>query len=272
VAQYAMPILGNIAENKAASGELKQLLADNPPWRQNFIALLPLNVSDARTPLEFLLALKHTPTPPTPTDIQMYLGVLLDHKLYELAYYTWLQFLAPSELSKIGRLFNGNFEVPPSGSPFDWSLTQGPGVTLKIASRPDKEGDHALYIKFVGQRLDKFDVRQLVWLGPGTYRFQGQEKVDVVSQRGLRWHVSCADQAATEVGASSVISGRTSVWSDFAFSFVVPDTGCPAQYIWLNFDARWASEQFISGTVWFDDLEIVGEQVNNQELQSQSEH
>src|SRR6185295_12495517 len=96
------------------------------------------NVSDARTPLEFLLTLKQTPTPPNAADIKMYLGVLLNHKLYELAYYTWLQFLAPGELTKIGRLVNGDFEGPPSDSPFDWSLTQGPGVTLKIASRPDK--------------------------------------------------------------------------------------------------------------------------------------
>src|SRR6185369_16202915 len=159
VPQYVMPILGKIAEKKIASDELKQLLAENPPWRPAFFNFLPLNVSDARTPLEFLQALKQTPTPPTAADIKMYVGILLDHKLYELAYYTWLQFLAPSELSKIGRVFNGDFEVPPSGSPFDWNFTQGSGVTLKVAARPDKDGNHALFMNFEGGRLDRLDVR-----------------------------------------------------------------------------------------------------------------
>src|SRR5262249_38087630 len=85
VSEYVMPVLGKIAEKKTASDDLKQLLADNPPWRPAFLALLPLNVSDVRTPLEFLLALKQTPSPPTAADIKMYIGMLLDHKLYELA-------------------------------------------------------------------------------------------------------------------------------------------------------------------------------------------
>ena len=183
--------------------------------------------------------------------------MLIDHKLYELAYYTWLQFLAPTQLSKVGRLFNGDFEVP-SVSPFDWNFTQGSGVTLKIAPRPDKDGDHALFMNFGGGRLDKLDVRQLIWLAPGSYRFRGKEKVDIISQRGLRWHVSCINQAATEIGGSSAITGHAPTWSDFDFSFTVPED-CPVQYVWLNFDGRWASEQFISGSVWFDDLRIVRE-------------
>ena len=52
--------------------------------------------------------------------------------------------------------------------------------------------------------------------------------------------------------------------ADFDFSFTVPEAdGCPAQYVWLNFDARWASEQFISGAVWFDDLQIERQTVDN---------
>src|SRR4029079_5210820 len=107
------------------------------------------------------------------------------------------------------------------------------------------------------------DVRQLIWLAPGSYHFQGKEKVDIVSQRGLRWHVSCINQAATEIGGSSAITGHAPTWAEFDFSFTVPDTSCPAQYVWLNFDARWASEQFISGSVWFDDFQIVREPTTN---------
>src|SRR5262245_30110711 len=56
--QAAMTVLGKIAETPATSGELKQLLASNPKWRSQFFALVPTSISDARTPLDLLLALK----------------------------------------------------------------------------------------------------------------------------------------------------------------------------------------------------------------------
>ena len=106
--------------------------------------------------------------------------------------------------------------------------------------------------------------RQLVWLAPGSYHFRGKEKLDLVSQRGLRWHISCINREATEIGASPLITGHAPTWADFGFSFTVPEAdGCPAQYVWLNYDARWASEQFISGAVWFDDLQIERQSVDN---------
>jgi hypothetical protein len=45
-------------------------------------------------------------------------------------------------------------------------------------------------------------------------------------------------------------------WQTVAFTFKVPDKDCPAQYVHLDFDARMASEQFISGSILFDDLQI----------------
>ena len=41
----------------------------------------------------------------------------------------------------------------------------------------------------------------------------------------------------------------------------VPNSDCSAQYVTLASGARSASEQFISGTIWYDDLKIVNELV-----------
>ena len=60
-----MPTLVQMAQNKAASEELKKLIAGNPPWRPQFFELLPRSVTDARMPLDILLAVKDTQTPPT---------------------------------------------------------------------------------------------------------------------------------------------------------------------------------------------------------------
>jgi hypothetical protein len=54
----------------------------------------------------------------------------------------------------------------------------------------------------------------------------------------------------------SSAKGSTSSWTDFKFSFTVPDANCSAQYVQLVLDARSASERFISGSIWYDDFQI----------------
>ena len=140
-----MPIMGKMAELPEASADLKLLLSTNPPWRPQFLSSVPNAISDARTPLDILLSLKDTANPPTATDLRPYLDFLIEHGFFDLAYYTWLQFLRPEQLAQAGHLYNGGFDTPPSGTPFDWVLTKGTGVTAQVAAKSDKPGERALH-------------------------------------------------------------------------------------------------------------------------------
>ena len=256
LSQHVFPMLGRMAENLGASDELKRALGENPPWRAQFFDALPSQVTDARTPLELLLSLSNTTTPSTEAERSSYLNALVRHKLYELAYYSWLQFLPQEQLSKTGRLFNGSFDAAPSGLPFDWVFTRGGGVNVKFAQRSDQEGKRALLIEFGPGRVDfSSGLSELVLLPPGDYKLEGKYKMDLVSQRGLKWSVTCAD-ATDPVGISGTINGSDSTWKDIEVPFNIPHDGCPAQYVRLDLDARSASEQFVSGAAWFDDLSI----------------
>lgn len=97
----------------------------------------------------------------------------------------------------------------------------------------------------------------MVMLPPGSYQFQGQYKIDIVSERGLQWRITCANKASTPLGQSVAVNGTEPTWKDFEFSFSVPDTNCAAQYLGLVFNARSASERFVSGSIWYDKLEII---------------
>jgi hypothetical protein len=260
---YVAPILAGIAERQGASTDkLKKLLATNPVWRRDFFASLTGVISDARTPLVLFLSLKNTSAPPTNADLRGYLNFLVDRKLYELAYYTWLQFLPKEQLGQVGNLFNGSFEMTPSGLPFDWVWAEKPGAIEQIAASPDRDSGRALKFEFGSVRVNFPDTTELVMLAPGNYQFGGRYMSDLVTQRGLQWRVTCAGKDGGEpLGESTFVNGRSEGWQSFEFSFTVPEADCPAQYVTLVSGARSESEQFISGTIWYDDLKIVNESV-----------
>jgi hypothetical protein len=253
---YVMPVLAKLADNKNAAVELAQLLATNPPWRYYFLRDLPQFISDARTPLQIFLSLKDTRSPPSMGELGTYLDFLIYHELYELAYYTWLQFLEPEQLSSLSNLFNGSFETAPSGAPFDWVFAGGSGVRIRIAELP-RYGEHALLMVFGPGRVKFPHVAQLIMLVPGTYELKGRFRADILSQQGLQWRVICGGKDRTQIGESSTVDGTDSGWKEFAFSFTVPKTDCPVQVVKLFFGARSASEEFVSGSIWYDDLQIV---------------
>jgi hypothetical protein len=253
---YVVPFLARIAEDKASAGLIKAALAGDPPWRDQFLQMLPNSVTDARTPLDLLLALRANADPPSPADLNRYLNFLVQHKLYELAYYTWLQFLPAEELRNAGLLYNGSFEIAPSGSPFDWIMPQGSGVTVDIEAKPDAGSGHALLLNFQYGRVDYAGVAQLIMLAPGRYRFTGRFKGELVGPRGLKWRIACAETSDVRLAEGPMINGRAPGWSDTGFDFTVPPQNCRAQYLSLDLDSRMPSETFVNGAIWFDDLQI----------------
>jgi hypothetical protein len=253
----AVPILAQVAE-KGAPTDVIALLKTNPPWRGAFFGRLPQNITDARTPLYLLLGLQGTAHPPTQQELAQYINFLIGRQFHELAYYTWLQFLPTEDLAKITPLFNPSFEKPLTGLPFDWALAQGSGVTSEIRPRPapsdDPDNAQALFVEFTQGRAEFPGVRQLTLLGPGTYELKGKYKGMLVGKRGLIWRVSCTGKGP--LAESELLRGDISQWRDFAVQFTVPPTGCRAQQIRLELDARSASERLITGSMWFDELDL----------------
>ena len=255
---HVIPVLGKLAESgdAAAVGAVQAALVQDPPWRGSFFANLPRGITDARTPLNLLLGLEGGAAPPTTAELGGYLRFLIDRKLYELAYYTWLQFLPSDELGRIGYLTNPGFETAPSGLPFDWVIRQGTGATIDVAAIPGEADAHGLLLDLGPGRADFNGVTQLVMLTPGVYRLSGRLKGESRGKRGLQWSIRCAGTGGPPLGESPMFVGVALAWTDFDLSFTVPDEDCRAQELRLALAARSASEQLVSGSVWYDDLQI----------------
>ena len=270
------PFLCKMAEKNEAKEDVKALLATNPLWREAFFSSFRGNIEDAKTPLNLLLSLNETANPPTSRELKSYLDLLVSSGFYELAYYTWLQFLPPERLTKVGALFNGSFEYELSAMPFDWSVKSGSGVTLDIAFRDEQRKAMALFIEFGSGRVTFPPVSQMVMLAPGNYTLKGKYKGEVRGRRGLKWRVACMREEvgcnavswprpwrdacvaanSPELAESSMFVGSTPDWTDFEVPVSVPDIACRAQSVRLMLDSRSASETMVSGSMWFDELEI----------------
>lgn len=254
VSGYVAPVLARMAEDPAARPELKKLLATNPNWRSIFFAHLGASLTDARTPLDLFLSLKDSAAPPTTDELNYYESFLFQHKLYELAYYVWLQFLPPEKLASAGFLFNGDFQRKPSGSRFDWRAPGGANVIVDFASRPENASNRALAIEFGPGRVEFPGVSQSVMLPPGAYALKGSFMGEINGPRGAVWSARCIDGA--NLGQSQMILGSFPNWRAFEFPVVVPEKDCAAQLIEFKLAARSPSEKLVFGVIWFDDLAI----------------
>jgi hypothetical protein len=256
--RYVVPVLAALAgsEHPEATSALTATLRQNPPWRRAFLRTLPGHIRDAKTPLHLFLSLKGTETPPTTRELRAYLDFLIGHKFFELGYYTWLQFLPAQELGRIDFITNASFESEPSGLPFDWRIAQGTGVSIDIVPRPGEADGKALFLEFGPGRADFRGVSQVLMLAPGSYRLKGKFKGDTRGRRGLQWSIRCAGSKDAPIGTGPMFVGVARTWSDFEFAFTVPETKCRAQKLRLALAARSASEQLVSGSVWYDELQI----------------
>ncbi len=255
VTAHVTPLLAHMAEDPAGKQEIQKLLATNPNWRRDFFSQLGASLTDARTPLDLLLSLKDSSAPPTTDELNSYQSFLFKHKLYDLAYNVWLQFLPPNELASAGYLFNGDFEKKPSGSPFDWRTLPGANVIVDFTSRPQNAVNHALVVDLGPGRVEFRGVSQTILLPPGDYVFKGTFMGEIHGPRGVQWNVRCMDGKAT-IGQSKMILGSFPDWRAFEFPVIVPENGCSAQVIELKLTARSPSEKLAFGAIWFDDFSI----------------
>jgi hypothetical protein len=245
-----------LAEKPRSAPLVQDLLATSPPWREHFFATAHNFITDARTPLTLLLALNATPHPPNDNELRGYLNFLMAKGFYDLSYYTWLQFLPPERLSRAGLLFNANFNDPPSGFPFDWSVSAGAGTVVEFVPHPDEAGKHALRVEFTLGRVQFGGVMQYILIPPGRYVLAGNRKGGIEGRRGLRWRVYCLGEHTRMIAETPMHLSPVSRWDEFLLEFEVPAQECPMQQLRLNLDSRSASEQLVRGTIWYSDLSI----------------
>jgi hypothetical protein len=251
------PILALLGTDPHGLAALEGALAANPPWRRSFLGEAVVNGANDRLMTQLYQSLIRSSDPPTALEMKPYLDRLILMGRFEEAFQDWratsLQAETPARYP-----YNGNFEGPLDGLPFNWVFDDVSGAEIQITAAPDRGNSHALRVQFSGARATLGRAGQLLMLAPGSYRLELAVKASSLrTERGLVWQISCAE-SRTMLAETNPVTG-TAPWIDLRVKFSVPSSDCRAQWLKLIIPARTASETEIEGEAWFENFRIIAE-------------
>lgn len=257
LSQYILRYVSLIGEEPDGMPLVVEQLARAPSWRGQFFEILPRNARHIDTALKLMTALTASDKPVSAKELSPYLDVLIANNRVDAAYNAWLRFLPERELENIRLLTNGSFASDPSGLPFDWRLAQGVNASAEFVPLDAQGDERALFISFGTGRVRFPELSQMVMLPPGHYRLEGKLRGRIISKRGLRWQVRCASPKGELLGETDMLIGMAGQWRVFALAADVPRRAdCVGQVLRLIHDSRSASEELISGEIWFAGLQV----------------
>jgi hypothetical protein len=251
------PILTLFGTDPVGLAALEGALAANPPWRGSFLGEAVVNGANDRLMTQLYQSLIRSSQPPTVDEMKPYLNRLTQIGRFEEAYQDWRATSSPAD-TPVRYLYNGNFEAPLDGLPFNWVFDFISGAEIQITEAPDRGNRRAMHVQFSGARAKLGRVGQLLMLTPGSYDLELAVKASGLrSERGLVWQVSCAESGVM-LTETNPVTGTTS-WTDLKVKFSVPPSDCRAQWLKLIIPARTASEAEIEGEVWFQNFRVTPE-------------
>jgi len=256
ISTTTFPILALFGLDPRGLAALEGVLAANPPWRREFLSRVVVNGANDRLMTQLYRSLIRSNQPPTASEMKPYLDRLINAGRFDEAYQEWR---ATSQVETPSRYpYNGNFEDPLDGSPFNWVFDFVSGAEIEITAAPDREKGRALRVEFSGARASLGRVGQLLMLAPGSYRLELAEKASSLrTERGLVWQISCAEHVSVLAETNPLT--QATPWTDQTVKFSVPASGCDAQWLKLIIPARTASESEIEGEVWFQRFRVSSE-------------
>jgi len=236
------------------------IAARDPPWMGSFIVTACRQGLDPAL-LAPLLQQRVTSRRVQAVEIDCVTEKLRAAGQWEAAYQVWINTLPRERLVDLGHVFNGGFELSPSGVGFDWKVAAGSerdlGHALDFPTTAGAAGKRALRVTYSGKRQSGPAIQQYLALPPGRYELAGLARVEGLSSvRGLQWLVRCVEKGGTTrtLGTTERFLG-SSEWRAFASEVQVPQ-GCAGQVLQLEPVGLTEGTTYLAGTAWFDDLRL----------------
>ena len=232
-----------------------EMLQQDPPWRSLFLGVL--NRSPETLDMAYRMLLELNEDGSRTDESARTQQALLRNRDYVRAFRLFLLSQSDEDRQNYGYIFNGKFALEPSDRPFDWYVTNTPGVSLERAGRDvDGERDYRLVIHFLGKPVRRIGLSQVVLLPPGDYRLNIEaDATDLKAPKGLYFNLSCIDPRA-EVARLDIPSGSYRA-ETLQAEFTVPDGECKVLQLDMRTDLSVESFRYgYSGTLSIDSVSI----------------
>jgi hypothetical protein len=156
-------------------------------------------------------------------------------------------------------LFNGSFDEPFVPDGFDWQVSPqalGARAGMQIERVGEDHRGSILQVRLNGRRFGNPLIRQMLLLGPGMYKVQGEYRTrQLRMETGFAWVARCTGSSDT-VGRSQPLIDSGGDWRTFNFE-VTPGRGCgPVVALQLETAQPIESETGGIGQIEFDALSV----------------
>jgi len=247
-----LPQLVPIMLHPSLQPRIVEWFAADEKWRLELLPRLAQIAPNVTHLAGFYVALRESAVRPGYDLSRPFLDRLVKEGFLDAAYNFWLQLLPAERLSRLGYLYNGNFQYPLTNVPFDWVFANMPGFLAEVTSQDSRS---ILNVNFFGNRIDFRHVSHLLRLPPGRYALAGLVRAQgLENEVGLRWRVHCVGEGQTNLGASPNWSGSFD-WTPFRVSFDVP-ADCKYQNLVLELPKRVALDTVITGGISFTNISL----------------
>lgn len=208
-----------------------------------------------------LLALSAPHVPIDPQALHCIERRLVADGRSDLAYSYRLVF-TPGLPKQVGYVFNGDFELNPSGSVFDWTLGKGGEYRdgFVAALRPDPDAGSAtsrvLSVRFTGRPIRGPIAEQTLALPSGHFALRYRMRASGFSDfPPPKWAIRCTDSDASILPPAPLATSDNGAWSALEYAFAVPPA-CRSLTLRLEPTNKLSALHGLQGTVLFDDLAI----------------
>lgn len=186
--------------------------------------------------------------------------LLLQQSQIETAYQVRL-LAATHQAQRVDYIFNGDFELPLSGSAFDWTIQPGgefrEGFAAQVTPYASADGRHnALAVRFTGRPVRGAVATQMLALPPGRYQLSYKAiEENFPANLAPAWILTCLGGDENQLSAALTEPIAVSRWVRRSFDLRISKQ-CVGQRLALEPPTRLAKLEGLRGTVIVDDVTI----------------